>query len=98
MKQRDETKIQEKWVQKRVRSALKAVGEAACLSKTQVVIPLKVINNDEEEVLLADLVTGELKKMGFGVYWQEYGVDPKIREYCVVWGNDPKTPNGFNPV
>lgn len=85
--------------EKGVASALQAVGKAACRTETHTKIPLRVINENPEDLLLADLIVGKLKNLGFGVYFRDRGAKKRIREYCVSWvKNITEIPEGFKPV
>lgn len=84
-----------KLAERKIKSILRVVGEAAYLNKPAIVIPLKIIDNYEEDVLLAELVVNKLQKQTFDVYYREYG-HPVIKEYCVKWcKNSAEIPEGF---
>lgn len=107
MKERSEAEAlrleAERWARKKcqeeVSSALQAVGEAAKLVKSRAIIPLKIAGNELKDVLLEELVIGELRKMGFGIYYRELDGEPKVREYCLAWGLEiTEEPEGFIPL
>lgn len=107
MKARDEAEASrletERWLRKRFpdefRLALQSIGEAARDIKGWVIIPTKATTSDPKYILLVDLVIGDLRKMGFGVYCRESGEDLKIKEYCVTWGNGSvMIPEGFKLI
>lgn len=109
MKERAEAEVlfleAERWAKKRfpeeLSSALGAVGEAAKNVKSRTIIPLKVAKDELKDRFLEEMVIGELKKMGFGIYYRLSDGEPKIKEYCLTWGleiNNEKEPEGFIPL
>lgn len=90
---------EETWAKRRfprkMRSVLVAIGRAAYRIKEY--LDIRMAYQEPKEVLLANLVAKELKRLGFGVYCRKAG--PKNRKYRVIWGkNLGETPEGFTPV
>lgn len=91
---------------KKMKSISKALKRAAGMGRAFEVIDLRVVNDEQREVLLADLVVKELKKRGFDVLSHEreehnhtcmsdYCTGDKVRRYCVVWGSHTAVPIEF---
>ncbi len=99
-----------KWAEKKypkeLKAVLKTIREAAEQGRAGVNLDFEVVNEELRDVLLANLIVEELKKLGFEIFYNErqehrhtclndHCTGAKVRKYHIVWGAKLAVPSGF---